>query len=305
MKNKINVGGQAVIEGVMIRGQTHYSVAVRKGKQIVSKISSIKKKKYSFLKWPFIRGFVNLAEMLSIGIKSLMWSAHQASPEEEKIGKKEFMFTILVSVGFAIIFFIALPYFLTSLAGLTEEKKPILFNLVDGFIRILIFLIYLFLISLIKDIKILFQYHGAEHKAIHCYEKGKKLNVANIKKFTTLHPRCGTSFLLIVFAVSIFVFSFLPSLVLFFYKDFSNLVLILRKVILFLLRILLIPVIAGISYEILKLSDKKQDNLLFKIISMPGLLLQKITTKEPTAKQIEVAQYSLKKLLTIENKKIK
>lgn len=303
MKNKINIGGQAVIEGVMIRGQTHYAVAVRKGKQIVSKISSIKKKKYSFLKWPFIRGFVNLVEMLVIGIKSLMWSAHQASPEEEKIGKKELIFTILVSVGFTIIFFIALPYLLTNLLGFYEEKKPILFNIVDGFIRISIFLVYLFAISFIKDVQILFQYHGAEHKAIHCYEKGKKLNIANIKKFTTLHPRCGTAFLLIVFTVSIFVFSFLPSIASFFYKDFSNLVLILRKTILFALRILLIPIIAGISYEILKMSDKNQNNILFKIISTPGLLLQKITTKEPTAKQIEVAQYSLKKLLTIENKK--
>ena len=299
---KINVGGQAVIEGVMIRGINHYTIAVRKGKQIVSKISSIKKKKHAFLKWPFIRGFVNLAEMLVIGIKSLMWSAEQAAPEDEKIGKNEFVFTILFSIGIVIVFFIALPYLLTNLLGFAEEKKPILFNLVDGFIRISIFLVYLFAISFIKDVKILFQYHGAEHKAIHCYEKGKKLNISNIKKFTTLHPRCGTSFLLIVFTVSIFVFSFLPSMVLFFYKDFFNFNVISRKLVLFLLRILLIPVIAGISYEILKISDRKQNNFLFKLISMPGLLLQKITTKEPTTKQIEVAAYSLKKLLEIEKK---
>ena len=207
MENKkINIGGQAVIEGVMIRGLNNYVVAVRKNKKIVTKKGPIQKKKYSFLKWPFIRGFVNLVEMLVIGIKSLLWSAEQVSSKEEKLGKNELAFTIFISVGFVILFFIALPYFLTNLIGITEEQKPILFNLVDGMIRILIFLIYIVAISFIKDVKILFQYHGAEHKAIHCYEKGKKLDVPNIKKFTTLHPRCGTSFLLIVFIVSIIVF---------------------------------------------------------------------------------------------------
>ena len=153
-----------------------------------------------------------------------------------------------------------------------------------------------------KDVKILFQYHGAEHKAIHCYEKEKKLTVNNVKKFTTLHPRCGTSFLLIVFIVSIFVFSLLPSVIMVYYPDFMQLSHWLRKGILFPVRILLIPVIAGISYEILKISDKKQNNFLFKLISMPGLWLQKITTKEPSKKQIEVAIYSLKRLLEIERK---
>jgi len=299
---KINVGGQAVIEGVMIRGPTKYAVAVRKNRKIITKKGTIKKKKYNFLKWPFVRGFVNLVEMLVIGIKSLMWSAEQASGEEEKIGKHELTFTILISVAFAILFFIALPYFLTNLAGFTEEEKPVLFNIVDGIIRILIFLIYVAAISLMKDVKILFQYHGAEHKSIHCYEKNKKINIANVKKFPTLHPRCGTSFLLIVFIVSIFVFSLLPSIALFYYPEFSNLNVWLRKGILFPVRILLIPVIAGISYEILKISDRHQENLLFKLVSMPGLALQKITTKEPSKKQIEVAIVSLKKLLELEKK---
>ncbi len=297
---KINIGGQAVIEGVLIRGQSKYVVSVRKNKKIISKKRIIKKKKYNFLKWYFIRGFVNLVEMLVIGIKALMWSAEQAAPKEEKIGKNEFVFTILISTGVVILFFIALPYFLTNLIGISEEKKPLLFNLVDGIIRILIFLIYIIIISFIKDVKILFQYHGAEHKAIHCYEKDKKLNIMNVKKFTTLHPRCGTSFLLIVFIVSIFVFSLLPSIILFYYPNFLNLNVWFRRGILFPIRILLIPAIAGISYEILKVSDKHQKNLLFKLILLPGLWLQKITTKEPNNKQIEVALYSLKKLLTIE-----
>src|SRR3989338_7803234 len=126
---KLNIGGQAVIEGVMIRGLNNYVVAVRKNKKIIIKKGIIQKKKYNFLKWHFIRGFVNLVEMLIIGIKSLMWSAEQAAPKEEKIGKNEFIFTILVSVGFVILFFIALHYFLTNLMGFTEEKLPILFNI--------------------------------------------------------------------------------------------------------------------------------------------------------------------------------
>lgn len=299
---KINVGGQAVIEGVMIRGISKYVIAVRKKSKIVSKSGRIKKKS-PFFRLPFIRGFVNLAEMLVIGIKALMWSAEQAAPKEEKIGKNEFAFTFLVSIGFVILFFIALPYFLTNLLGFYEEKKPILFNLVDGIIRILLFLAYMAAISFMKDVKTLFQYHGAEHKAIHCYEKGKKLNVSNVRKFTTLHPRCGTSFLLIVFIVSIFVFSVLPSLMMAYYPGFLEMNAWIRKGILFPVRILLIPFIAGISYEILKISDKYQKNTLFSSISMPGLWLQKITTKEPTSKQIEVAIYSLKKLL--EQEKIK
>lgn len=284
----------------MIRGINHYVVAVRKNKKIVTKRGAIQKKKYSFFKWPLIRGFVNLVEMLIIGIKSLMWSAEQAAPKGEGIGKNELAFTILISIGFVVLFFIALPYFLTNLLGFTEEKRPMLFNIIDGIIRILIFLIYIVAISFMKDVRILFQYHGAEHKAIHCYENSEKIDITNVKKFTTLHPRCGTSFLLIVFIISILVFSLLPSIILFYYPNFSSHSVWLRKGILFPIRILLIPVIAGISYEILKISDRHQKNLLFKLISMPGLALQKITTKEPTKKQIEVAIYCLKKLLESE-----
>ncbi len=299
---KINVGGQAVIEGVMIRGADRYTVAVRKGSKILLKTGTVSKKKISLFKLPFIRGFVNLAEMTIIGIKSLIWSAKQAAPKGEKIGKNELGFTMLITIGMVAIFFIALPYFLTHLIGLAEEKKPILFNIVDGAIRISIFLAYVIAISFMKDVKVLFQYHGAEHKAIHCYEHGKELNIKNVKAFTTLHPRCGTSFLLIVFLVSILVFSLLPSIIIMYFPNFSSLSIWARKGILFPVRILLIPFIAGISYEILKASDKHQKNTLFKLICMPGLALQKITTKEPTVKQIEVAIYSLKKLLDIENK---
>ncbi|MBI2558066.1 DUF1385 domain-containing protein [Candidatus Woesearchaeota archaeon] len=300
---KLSVGGQAVMEGVLIRGPGKYVVAVRKNKSIVTKKGLIPKKKYKFLKLPFIRGFVNLVDMLVIGVKSLMWSAEQIGEKEEKISRNELAITIFVSIVLVIAFFIALPYFLTHLTGITEEKRPFMFNFVDGLIRIGIFLIYIATISFMKDVKILFQYHGAEHKAIHCYENNKKLDFKNVKKFTTLHPRCGTSFLFIVFAISILVFSLLPSIILIYYPNFSALNAWSRKGILFPVRVLLIPIIAGISYEILKASDKHQKNPLFRLISMPGLALQKITTQEPNKKQIEVAIYSLKKLLEIENKK--
>lgn len=300
MAGKLNVGGQAVIEGVMIRGPSRYVVAVRKNKRVLTKKGAIPRKKYDFLKWPFIRGFINLVEMLAIGIKALMWSAKQAGEKEEKMGKNEILWAVLISIAFVVAFFIALPYFLTNLIGFTEEKKPILFNLVDGIIRILIFLIYVFAISFMKDVRILFQYHGAEHKAIHCYENGRKLEVANVKTFTTLHPRCGTSFLLIVFIVSILIFSLLPSIILFYYPAFLEFSAWIRRGVLLPARILLIPAIAGISYEILKLSDKKQNSFPFRLISTPGLLLQKITTQEPNKNQMEVAIASLKKLLEIE-----
>jgi len=299
---KLNVGGQAVIEGVLIRGPGKYVVAVRKGKKIITKKDAIPKKKYAFLKMPFIRGFVNLADMLVIGVKALMWSAEQAAPKEEKIGKNELAATIIFSAALVILFFVALPYFLANLVGVYEEKNPLFFNIVDGIIRISIFLIYIIAISFIKDVKILFQYHGAEHKAIHCYEKGSRLSIENVKKFTTLHPRCGTSFLLIVFVVGIFVFSLLPSIIMLYKPDFMGLNPWLRKGILFPVRLLLIPFIAGISYEILKISDREQGNLIFRAISLPGLWLQKITTKEPNKKQIEVAVYSLRKLIEIEKK---
>ncbi|MBI4452695.1 DUF1385 domain-containing protein [Candidatus Woesearchaeota archaeon] len=303
MENKkLNIGGQAVIEGVMIRGPKKYVVAVRKGKNIVSKNCGIPSKPGKIWKFPFIRGFVNLVDMLVIGIKSLMWSAEQAGGQE-KATKKELASVAVGAFAVAILFMIALPYFLTNLAGFAEEKDPILFNVVDGVIRILIFLAYILAISFMKDVKVLFQYHGAEHKAIHCYEEGNELSIGNVRKFTTLHPRCGTSFLLIVFTVSILVFSILPSLILHYFPDFSKLSFWVRKGILIPLRILLIPVIAGISYELLKASDKRKNNTLFRIISLPGLWLQKITTQEPNNRQIEVAICSLKALLRAEKGK--
>ena len=292
-----DVGGQAVMEGVMMKSEKKICTSVRKGKKIISKKQTIKKKS-KFKKLWFIRGIVNLFGMMYIGIKALMWSAEQSADEgEEEIKPWELTLTLIASFALVIVFFIALPYTLTNLMGLKEEIHPILFNIVDGAMRILFFVSYIVGVSFMKDVKRLFQYHGAEHKVIHCYESGKALTVKNIKKFSTLHPRCGTSFMIIVLMIAIAIFSVLPSIVMHFFPGFIELGIVSRKAILLSLRVIVIPIIAGISYEGLKLSDKFKTGNIMKFVNKPGLLLQKITTGEPTPKMIEVAVKALKGVL--------
>jgi uncharacterized protein YqhQ len=303
MTKKLSIGGQAVIEGVMIRSLKHYVVSVRKKNKIITKKGKIRERKSKFYRLPVVRGFFNLVDMLVIGIKTLIWSAEQQTGEKEKISRAEFAFTIAFSLGFAALLFIALPYFLTLIVGFKEESEPFLFNLIDGIIRIGVFLLYILAISFMKDVKTLFRYHGAEHMSIHCYEHGKRLNVENIKRFSTLHPRCGTAFIMIVLIVSILVFSLLPTIIIYLFPNFVYLNVFLRKIILFLLRISLIPVVAGISYELLKLSAKYEKNRMISLFIQPGLLLQKITTNKPSKKQIEVAMEAVKKILQLEKSK--
>lgn len=306
MKKELHIGGQAVIEGVMIKSDNNYVVAVRKNKKILIKKKRIRKKKSKITKLLFIRGFVNLIDMLVIGTKTLIWSAEQQTDEkEEKISKKEIFFVIGLSFLIAVLFFMALPYFLTVLLGIKEETKPILFNLVDGFIRISFFLLYIFAISFLKDVRRLFQYHGAEHKAVNCFEAGKKLTVENVKKYSTLHIRCGTSFIVIVLIIAILVFSVLPPIVIYFFPNFLHLHIFFRKITLFFLRILMIIPIAAISYEFLKFSDKFKNNKIISSLSKPGLWLQRITTKQPSKRQIEVAIKAVKSILKLEKYSLK
>ena len=273
-----HIGGQAVIEGVMMKNKEKLAVSVRlpNGK-IKTKKERLKKRKKIFQK-PFLRGFFVLLDTLVIGIKSLLWSADQQLEEHEKITKKEVFLTLGFTILITVLFFIVLPFYLTGLI----VGKGLWFNLIDGLIRLAMFLVYFIAISFLKDVKVLFQYHGAEHKTINCLEAKKKLTLENVKKFSTLNPRCGTSFILIVLVVSIIVFSLLHS-------DFWYVNL--------LARVLLIPVIAAVSYEILKFSAKYEKNIFMKLIIFPGLLLQRISTKEPSKKQIEVAIKSLKEVL--------
>lgn len=278
MKDSIDpMGGQAVIEGVLMRSKKKYAIAVRTpDDKILLKKGRVKSlTRYKLLNFPFIRGFINMIESMILGIKALTWSSNQQTGENEKLTTSQIFFTVLISFLFVVLLFIILPFYATKYL---TSFEGFWFNLIDGIIRVLIFFIYLLSISRMKDIRKVFQYHGAEHKTVHAYEKELKLTYNNIKKYTTLHPRCGTSFLIIVLAISILVFSLVTT-------DSWTIKL--------LSRIILIPVIIGISYEVLKLSAKFQNNILMKLLIQPGLLVQKITTKEPTKKQIEVAVAAL------------
>lgn len=283
-KKKLSVGGQAVIEGVMMRGQDKIAVAVRQpdGEIAVDvrNVSSIRDK-YPILKKPLLRGVVALFESLYDGMKALTYSAQMSGEEEEQLSDREMVMTILTSVLLAVGLFIVLPtWSMRFLHTLTND--PMLLNLAEGVLRMLIFISYIAAISSMNDIQRVFQYHGAEHKTIYTYEAGLPLKVENVRQFTTLHPRCGTNFLMIVMLISMFIFTFL---------GWPNLV---ERI---LSRVILMPVIAGVSYEIIRFAGAHADNTCVHYAIMPGLLLQKLTTRQPDDSQMEVAIASLKAVL--------
>jgi uncharacterized protein YqhQ len=306
MSVKYNVGGQAVIEGVMMRSPHSFAVAVRTPENKILVRESPWESlwdKAKFLKWPLMRGSIVLIETLWNGISALNFSAQNAFPAEEKDGKKEeplskaaITGTIVFAMAFGLLLFVALPHFLTWLfgkaAGADLQVKSLSFHLVDGFIKIVIFVGYIWLISMMNEIRRTFMYHGAEHKAIYAYEAGDALTVENARKYSRQHPRCGTAFLLIVLLSSIFIFAvvfpFIPPLTSSGWLD--NLIYVILKM-------LLIFPIGGISYELLKLSGKYRDNALVKILTWPGMLMQLLTTREPTDDQIEIALAALRKTL--------
>lgn len=269
----MHIGGQAVIEGVMMRDKETFAVAVRlpNGKIKVKKEKSTKLPK--FLQLPVVRGAVGLAYMLKDGLHALVWSSNQQLGKDEKLTTKELILTVGTSLVFAIVFFVLIPFLLAKFI----HNEGVWFNVLDGVFRIAIFVIYLAVISRMKDMKTLFQYHGAEHKTIYCYEAKKKVTIDNVKAFPRQHHRCGTSFLFIVLILSIIVFSFIGGP---WWVKLGG-------------RILLIPIIAGLAYELIKLGDKFYPSPLAKILIAPGIWLQEITTKEPTTKQIEVAMKAL------------
>ena len=273
------VGGQAVIEGVMMRGFGKVATAVREpdGKinVQVKAVSSIAER-FPILKLPLLRGAVSLFESLMLGMKSLSFSAQAAGEEDEQLSDRELVATIIFAIALACVLFLAIPTFAAKFFH-TLTDDPILLNLAEGFLRLIIFLAYLFAISRMKDIQRVFQYHGAEHKTIFCYEADLPLTVENVKKFPRLHPRCGTAFLLIVMLVSIFVFAFLG------WPD-----LWLR----ILSRIILLPLVAGLSYELIRFSARSRNSFV-RLATLPGLWLQYLTTREPDDSMIEVAIKSL------------
>lgn len=280
---KLRVGGQAVIEGVMMRAPGKVATAVREpgGKIAVETkdVNSISDR-YPILKKPMLRGTVTLIESLVLGIRSLSYSAKMAGEEDEQLSDKEMAMTIAVAFLLASVLFIAIPTGAAKLFHFITED-PFFLNLMEGFLRLFIFLGYIWGISRMKDIRRVFQYHGAEHKTIFCYEAGLPLTVENVQKFPRLHPRCGTAFLLIVMLVSIFVYAFLgwPELW-------------LRIV----SRIVLLPVVAGISYEIIRVAGCSSNPIVHAAI-LPGLWLQYLTTRPPEDEMVEVAIESLKAAL--------
>jgi len=292
MKPSILVGGQAVIEGVMMRVPGSYATAVRAadGKIHVDKHDFTSKVENNKIwKKPVLRGIISLFESLKMGMKTLQWSAEIATPEEDKKkepGKLVQFFTTSTAILIALTLFMAAPYWLTTKLFLVE-KDAFLFNLVAGFFRIVFFILYLVLISFMKDVKRLFQYHGAEHRVVYNFESGKVVTVKNAQSFPTQHPRCGTSFLFIVMISAIIVFSVIDTI---FIGFFGSLTVVSR----ILLHLLLMPLVAGIGYEVLKISARKSDNTIFKMFRAPGLWLQNITTKEPEDAMVEVAIESLK-----------
>jgi uncharacterized protein YqhQ len=286
-----NVGGQAVIEGVMMKSRKGWTVAVRGPKGDIHVKREVLKNTPKIFKLPVLRGTVALYQALSIGIRAIEFSARKAYEEEDKKPTNPLTLgiTIVVAIIIGIVFFIVLPLYATRFLGVlfpSVSKSSLLFNLVDGIIRIILFLAYLAAVGTWKEMRKIFEYHGAEHKVIHAYENKSRLTLQEIKDYSPHHPRCGTSFLLIVMVVSILTFSLIPQ-----GWSFTNK---------FLSRLILIPAIAGLSFEFLKLSFRMKNNPLINILIQPGLLLQRLTTREPDDDQIEVAVRALEEVLKIE-----
>lgn len=303
MSKKVSVGGQAVIEGVMMRGAKGLATAVR----LPDGTIEIKKENYeSFSKknkifsLPIIRGFISLIESLIIGMKSLEFSASFFDEEEEEPSKFDSWFkntfkeksndvimgiSLVVSLAFAALLFFILPTVLTSFVKSNITKNTIILNVIEGIIRVAVFLLYIYLVGKMEDIKRVYQYHGAEHKTIFCYEAGEELTPENAKKFSRFHPRCGTNFLFLVMVISIIIFSFTG------WQSVGQRI---------LWRLLLLPIVSGVTYEVIRWLGKS-NNSFASFVAAPGLKLQGITTKEPDLSMLEVAIASLKAAEGIED----
>src|SRR5438046_6148785 len=293
-----NVGGQAVLEGVMMRGPGNWAVAVRTPSgeiaQVSRSIDSAMARHWVF-RLPVVRGVMALGESLAIGFRALAISANYAAQEEVKEGEdgKEvstelsrgaLIFAFAVAIGFAVMLFKVTPGLLTELLPI---KSTGWFVIVEGLIRVTIFVLYLSLISLLPDLRRVFQYHAAEHKAINAYEAGEELEPEVVQRFSLIHPRCGTAFLLWVMVIAIFVFAFFGPPAWYW---------------LIATRILLLPVIAGIAYELIRFAGKHTDNRILMTLLAPGLWLQRLTTREPTLHQPEVSIRALREVLALEGR---
>lgn len=308
-------GGQAVIEGVMMRGKKHYAVACRKSNnEIVVKQENVESfmKGFQWLNKPFLRGTLALIDAMVLGMKTLIFSANlqlKEIDEEERKKKQEqsetiapekteeaksetindirVMGSVVLGLAFGILLFVVGPNILAHLVN-KQVANPFLMNIIEGFVKIAIFFLYIYLISKMKDIQRIFMYHGAEHKVINTYESGLPLTLENISKYGTIHTRCGTSFIMIVLVISIFVHFFVGWSDIWYWR--------------ILARLALLPVIAGIAYEIIKFAGRHQGSKLLRVLLAPGLWMQKITTREPTDDQVEVALTALNSVFQVEQK---
>jgi uncharacterized protein YqhQ len=287
------IGGQAVLEGVMMRGPSNWSVAVRKPDGDIAQVSQpivSPMTRHWLLRLPVIRGVIALGESLAIGFRALAISANYAAQEEGEDGevtteltRGQLIFAFAIAIGFAVLLFKVGPALLTDWIGIEAGW----FVIVEGLIRVTVFVLYLALISLLPDLRRVFQYHAAEHKAINAYEAGEELEPARVQKFSLIHPRCGTAFLLWVMVIAIFVFAFFGRPVWYW---------------LIATRILLLPVIAGIAYELIRFAGKHTDNRILMTLLAPGLWLQRLTTREPTLDQLEVSIRALREVLEREGR---
>ncbi|RME53653.1 DUF1385 domain-containing protein [Candidatus Woesearchaeota archaeon] len=289
------IGGQAVMGGVMLKHKEHLVIAVREQS---GRIKTLKETfpsltdRYPFLKLPFLRGVIILFETLIIGYKSLHLSTNIAlGQNQEELTKKELAIIIILAIAFALFLFKVLPLAGATLLQPLFGPSNLLFNLADAGIKLSIFILYLSLIGLLPDIRELFAYHGAEHKVVNCYEARKALTVANAKKQSTKQPRCGTTFMLFVLLLSAFVYLLIPPSLGFSLK--------------LALRIALLPLVASISYELIRLAGKCYRHPWARWLIAPGMLVQKLTTREPTAKQLTVGLRALTTLLALHAKQTK
>jgi uncharacterized protein YqhQ len=308
-ENKILVGGQAVIEGVMMRAPKWLAIAVRRPNgEIFIKEDRWRSlaERWPVLRWPFFRGSLVVLEALVNGMQALTFSANQAlEQDEEPLGNRALFFTILLGLGAGILLFVILPHVISGLVGRLFGKplgvEDFLFHLIDGAVKIAIFIGYIWLISFFKDIRRIFEYHGAEHKSVYTYEAGEALTVENAKRYSTLHPRCGTAFILVVLFVSILFFSIIFPFV----SPLGQLTGFLKQTIVIFMKIFFIFPIAGLAYEVIRFSSKNMDHGLVRLAVLPGLWMQKLTTREPRDDQLEVALSALKRALEGEGAVVK
>jgi uncharacterized protein YqhQ len=289
------IGGQAVLEGVMMRGPSNWAVAVRKPNgqiaEVCRPIESVMKRHW-FFRLPIVRGIIALGESLAIGFRALSISAQYAAQEEgseaeeieTELSRGAIIFAFAIAIAFAVLLFKVTPALITNWLPLDTTGS---FVIVEGLIRVSLFIAYLVLISLLPDLRRVFQYHAAEHKAINAYEAGEELTPQVVQRYSLIHPRCGTAFLLWVMVIAIFVFAFFGRPV--WYWLIAS-------------RILLLPVIAGIAYELIRFAGKHTDNRVLMTLLAPGLWLQRLTTREPTLDQLEVSIRALREVLEREGR---